>query len=400
MAKTVIGLFDDFSQAQQVVQALVNGGFRREEVSLVRSDPNGEFSGSVSTGEGNGGHGGGALAGAGTGAALGGLAGLLVGLGALAIPGVGPIIAAGPIAAALGGAGIGAVAGGLIGTLTDLGVPETEARYYDEGVRRGGTLVAVKADDDEVNNAVNIMNRFGAVDIQQRAATWSDQPTETGATSTTMSTTPAGSATTTSTHVDMPHTTSAASTMGTTVGTVSETRDTATATNMTTNQGEIRVPIVEEQLQVGKRQVQEGGAHIHTEIVEQPVQANVTLREENVVVERRAVDRPLTEGDVAAFRQGDIEITETKEVPVVAKEARVVEEIVVRKDVEERTVPIQDTVRRTEVTVDETPSTHTSTTQTSTTSQTTGQAHTHQDGSTHNHPGGQQQHRHDQNQNR
>jgi len=390
MAKTVIGLFDDFNQAQQVVQALVNGGFRREEVSLVRSDPNGEFSGSINTGESGGNSGGGgALAGAGTGAALGGLAGLLVGLGALAIPGVGPIIAAGPIAAALGGAGIGAVAGGLIGTLTDLGVPETEARYYDEGVRRGGTLVAVKADDNEVNNAVNIMNRFGAVDIQQRATTWQNQPmtdTTTSATpvSTTTSATPAGSATTTSTSVNMPRET---------VATTSQTRET-TSTNMT-NEGEIRVPIVEEQLQVGKREVQEGGARIHTEIVEQQATANVTLREEEVHVERRPVDRALTDADVAAFKEGDIEITETKEVPVVSKEARVVEEVVIRKDVEERTVPVQDTVRRTEVHVDETPSTQTRTTQT--TSQTSGQTHTHQDGQTHSHQGGEQQHRHDQN---
>src|SRR5690606_38716981 len=109
----------------------------------------------------------GAGVGAGIGAVLGGLGGLLVGLGALTIPGIGPVIAAGPLAAALtglAGAGAGAVAGGvtggLIGALTGLGVPEENAQYYAEGIRRGGVLVTARVADNRTSEAVDILNRY------------------------------------------------------------------------------------------------------------------------------------------------------------------------------------------------------------------------------------------------
>jgi hypothetical protein len=121
----------------------------------------------------------GAGVGAGIGAALGGIGGLLVGLGALAIPGIGPVIAAGPLAAALGGiagAGVGAVAGGaaggLIGGLTDMGVTETQAGYFAEGVRRGGTLLTVRTEDPITERAKDVMNRHHPVDVNERAAEW------------------------------------------------------------------------------------------------------------------------------------------------------------------------------------------------------------------------------------
>src|SRR5947207_11774476 len=107
--------------------------------------------------------GGAAATGAGVGAVVGGLGGLLLGLGALAIPGIGPIIAAGPLVAALGGAAAGAAVGGLIGALTKMGVPEEEAHIYAEGVRRGGTLVTVTADDANTDTIVSVLNGHGAV---------------------------------------------------------------------------------------------------------------------------------------------------------------------------------------------------------------------------------------------
>jgi hypothetical protein len=112
------------------------------------------------------------LAGALTGGAIGGLAGVLLGLGAFAIPGIGPIIAAGPIVAGLTGAGIGAVVGGLTGALVSWGIPEEEAGYYAEGIRRGGTLVGVKTDESRVDQAVNIMNDHGPVDVTERSEFW------------------------------------------------------------------------------------------------------------------------------------------------------------------------------------------------------------------------------------
>ncbi|HYP52800.1 MAG TPA: YsnF/AvaK domain-containing protein [Pyrinomonadaceae bacterium] len=117
--------------------------------------------------------------------------------------------------------------------------------------------------------------------------------------------------------------------------------------------GEARIPVVEEQLEVGKREVERGGVRVESRVTERPVEEQVHLREERVNVERRPVDRPVTNAD-AAFREGTIEVTERAEEAVVAKQARVVEEVVVNKEVGERTETVRDTVRRTDVDVQET----------------------------------------------
>ena len=113
-----------------------------------------------------------AAAGAVTGGVVGGAAGLAASLMGLAIPGIGPIIAAGPIVSLLTGAGVGAVAGGLIGGLTDMGVSRADAEYYAEAVRRGGALVTVRADDARAERAAETMRSHGAVDIERRAERW------------------------------------------------------------------------------------------------------------------------------------------------------------------------------------------------------------------------------------
>ncbi|HYF02095.1 MAG TPA: general stress protein, partial [Patescibacteria group bacterium] len=171
--KTVVGLYDDFQTAQSVVSDLVNAGFDRANISLLANDAEGRHSSSLNTTSGpDTDTTSGAAKGAAGGAVVGGVGGLLLGLGALAIPGLGPIIAAGPIVAALTGAGIGAAAGGVLGALTDLGVPDDEAEYYAEGVRRGGTLVTLKTSEDLVERAIDIMDHHGAVDIQDRVENW------------------------------------------------------------------------------------------------------------------------------------------------------------------------------------------------------------------------------------
>ena len=114
----------------------------------------------------------------------------------------------------------------------------------------------------------------------------------------------------------------------------------------------MRIPIVEEEIQVGTRQVERGGVRVYSRVTERPVEQEVHLRDEHVTVERRPVNRPATERDLAAFKEGTIEVPETHEELVVAKEARVVEEVVINKDVTERTERVQDTVRRTEVEVE------------------------------------------------
>ena len=110
MAKTIVGLFDTLTEAQGAVQELVNKGFPRDNISIAANNATGEYTQSTASSE----EWSGTATGATTGAAIGGIGGLLVGLGVLAIPGIGPIVAAGPLIAALTGAGIGAVAGGLI----------------------------------------------------------------------------------------------------------------------------------------------------------------------------------------------------------------------------------------------------------------------------------------------
>lgn len=112
------------------------------------------------------------------------------------------------------------------------------------------------------------------------------------------------------------------------------------------------IPIIEEELQIGKRVVETGGARLRSRIIERPVEENINLREEHVHVERIPVNRPATNADLNAFQEGEIEITEHAEVPVVAKEARVVEEISLEKEVEERNETIRDTIRRTDVEIE------------------------------------------------
>jgi hypothetical protein len=168
MSKTVVGLLDDREDVEIVVTELVDSGFERNDISVMATDTRGEYVTETGSGE----TASGAVTGAGVGAAAGGIGGLLFGLAGLAIPGIGPIVAAGPIAAALGGAGIGALAGGALGALASMGVPKEEAEYYAEGVRRGGVLIAVKTEDDRTDIAANVLHNRGAVDIDERAAAW------------------------------------------------------------------------------------------------------------------------------------------------------------------------------------------------------------------------------------
>jgi uncharacterized protein (TIGR02271 family) len=113
-----------------------------------------------------------------------------------------------------------------------------------------------------------------------------------------------------------------------------------------------KLEVIEENLQVGKRSVETGGVRIRSRIVEHAVEEDVRLREEHVSVDRRPVDRPASEADLQAFREGEVEVIEHAEVPVVAKEARVVEEVLLNKEQDERTETVRDTVRKTEVDVE------------------------------------------------
>jgi hypothetical protein len=164
--RTVTGLFDTYDGAAEAVRALRDAGVRSDDISVVANNAEGysvdEDADDVAEGAG---------AGAGIGAILGGAGGLLAGLGALAIPGVGPVIAGGWLIStavgAVAGAAVGGAAGGLIGALTDAGVSESEAHVYAEGVRRGGTLVTARVEDSRADAADAILHQ-GRVDIASR----------------------------------------------------------------------------------------------------------------------------------------------------------------------------------------------------------------------------------------
>jgi hypothetical protein len=159
----VFGIYNTRNGAEQGADALVNGGFAAGDISVLLPENLGtrEIGTEKSTKAPEG-----ATAGAGTGAVLGGALGLLAGIGALAIPGVGPLIAAGPIMATLAGMGVGGTVGGLTGALVGLGIPEYEAKRYEGIIQKGGILLSVHCSiSDEVKRAKEILKNTAAQDI-------------------------------------------------------------------------------------------------------------------------------------------------------------------------------------------------------------------------------------------
>jgi uncharacterized protein (TIGR02271 family) len=197
---------------------------------------------------------------------------------------------------------------GLWESLKDFFLPEEDRHTYAEGLRRGGYLVSVRASEAQSERALDILDDEGTINIDERAQAWrSEGWTGSGA-------------------------------GDRTAGAPSDREEV--------------IPVAEEELRVGKREVGHGRVRVHSYIVEQPVQEQVNLRREHVDVERHPVDRPIT-GDENLFRERTIEAEEKAEEPVVSKEARVKEEVVVKKDVDQRTETVSDTVRRTEVEVED-----------------------------------------------
>jgi len=175
---TISRLYDDYNTAARVYNDLDAAGISTSDISIVANNSEGWFDknarepGRIDTdGDGVDDRTEGAATGAGIGGAVGGLAGLLAGLGMLAIPGLGPVVAAGWLVSTAALAITGGAAGGLIGSLTQHGVSEDEANAYAEGVRRGGTLVTARVNDPDVARVEAIMDR-SAVNIRDRARMW------------------------------------------------------------------------------------------------------------------------------------------------------------------------------------------------------------------------------------
>ncbi|MDQ2841244.1 MAG: DUF2382 domain-containing protein [Acidobacteriota bacterium] len=256
MAKTVVGLFKNMIEAQNVKHDLVSEGYSSDSIRVVANDEKSTLS---------------------TGSAVG------------------------TRNEASQGTGVMSSVKNFFKSFTE--ADDTDHNYYSEGVNRGGAMLAVTVPEERAGAVQAFLEQRGASDVDEQFA---------------------GQATTAS-----PKQTSAA--------------------NAT---GEVAIPIVEEELLVGKRQVNRGGVRVYSHVVETPVEENVQLREEHVRVQRNTVDRPASEADFQASKEGTIELTETGEEAVVSKQARVVEEVTVGKDVSERSQKVSDTVRRTEVEVE------------------------------------------------
>jgi stress response protein YsnF len=246
MARTVIGFFDDASDAQRAVERLQSEGISRQYVDVTRGDAG-------TTTVSNDRH---------------------------------------------EESGITRFFKSLFGDDND------DADRYSK-VGRNSTIVTVHAQtEDEAERAADLLDDCGAIDVDERSAQY-------GYTSS------------------------------------------GSSPDMSTSGREERtIPNIQENIEVGKREVERGGVRVRSRIVERPVEESVRLREEHVQVERTPVDRPVTDRDMANLQDRDIELTERSEVPVVNKEARVVEEVRISKDVDHREETIRDTVRETEIDVD------------------------------------------------
>ena len=152
---TIIGVFDDKSDAENSVEDIKNAGITDDKISIVaKEDQVSENENQEDNQD--------LTAGATTGGTLGGLAGLMAGAGALTIPGIGPVVAAGPIAAGLSGV----AAGGLTGSLVDMGVDQERGQYYEDEVKSGAILATVEADQAKINDVASYMRRNGARDVE------------------------------------------------------------------------------------------------------------------------------------------------------------------------------------------------------------------------------------------
>ena len=256
MNRTVVGIFDDRTTANKAVEELVSSGFARTQIEINAND---SFTSDAASGN-----------------------------------------------AALTrrtqeshGGGIGGWFRRMIGD-----DDHHDGAYYDEAVRRGGTAVCVHSSENDVDRAVDILDRHGAVDVDSRVQSWKQQGYKGFDTD------------------------------------VDSERDV-----------ERHIPVVQEELQVGKRTVDRGGVRVFNRVTEVPVEEQVNLREEHIHVDRRAVNRPANENDIR-LADDVVEVTEMAEEPVISKNTRVVEEVVVGKQSKQRTETVRDTVRRSDVEVE------------------------------------------------
>lgn len=297
MTKTVIACYDDYRAAQRCAQDLTKNGFDGSKISIVANGSGGNLANPNISG--------------------------LDQFRRLELKGIGAVMATGPMVDRLttgaahsearsmtssGTGAYGARAGSLHDSLTDIGIPDGDAGFYAEGVRRGGTLISLPTSDDKAEKASDIMQKYDPADVHGRADYWKRNENWQGF------------------NAQVP-----------------------SMTEAEINQQRAVVPKIEEQMRVGKHEVEKGGMRVHTYVTEKPVEKTVNLRKESVDVERRKVDRPASEEDLQKFKESTIRIPVVTEEADVSKQARVTEEVVIHKDVKNEPKKVQDTVRETHV---------------------------------------------------
>ena len=340
MARSIAGLFEDRTQAEQAVEDLKAVGFSQDRIGIVMQDKQqtravNEAHDTHSTESAIGG------------SLIGGMAGaLLAATGALVIPGIGPFISGGILATSL----VGGAAGWLVGGLTGLGIPKEEAEYYEGRVQQGAALVTVDAAGRDAE-ARQILLRDGAEDLQSRGfgGGYDTTAATTGATiiGATEMAQPIQSATA---QVVQPIQSATAQTYQ---QPMQPAQSSTVQTAQTTNANDVRVPVYEEELVASKRAEEVGHVHLHKEVTTEQASIPVTLEREQVTVERVPVNQTVDlSGAQGAFQGTDIDVPVMGEEAVVGKTTREVEEVRLRKQEVTEQQQVSDTVRRERVVVD------------------------------------------------
>ena len=328
MQHTLVAVFDNRSDAQKALEDLVSSGFSRQMAQLSEGDPTGQSSLQSTS----------------------------------ATSGTTSTTANATSTDGSIGSSIKNFFSDIFGTDNS-----TDAQMYSDAVTRGHYVLTVNTDSEpEVERAADIVERYGPVDIDEHSQQWSSgamgdqsgigmgagamqQSAGMGQQSALQS-----SLQQSPQSVPLAGSQASQSLQGSQGATGSSSLQGAQYQDSQQRAGDTQaIPVIQEELKVGKREVQRGGVRIYQRVVETPVNETVGLREQHVNVERHAVDRPVSAADVNAFQETTIELRESAEEAVVEKTARVVEEVVVGKEVTQRQENISDTVRRTEVEVEQ-----------------------------------------------
>ena len=237
---------------------------------------------------------------------------------------------------------------GFWGSLGDWLLPDEDRHVYAEGLSRGGYLISVTTGDEHYARVMAILDSEDAIDIDERVESWRSEGWAGWAGTAAGTSTGVGSATSVAPGFASVRAEDRDADAVASPGTTSL----AGAETSLSDCDEHVIPVVEERLRIGKRDVSHGRVRVRSYVVEAPVDEQVSLREERVAIERRPADRALSDAD-QAFQERTIEVEERGEEAVISKEARITEEIVVRKEAEQRTETVSDTVRETKVEVED-----------------------------------------------